>query len=58
MNVFWRNIKEYELEQPRIGHRLSQAENGTVQLELSTDRPAFYVFAEFKGIQTERGAMA
>ena len=49
---FLKKYKEYQLEQPRISHRLFEAENGTVQLELSTDKPAFYVFAEFKGIRT------
>ena len=48
---FLAKYKEYELDQPQIRHRLFKAENGTVQLELSTDKPAFYVFAELKGIQ-------
>ena len=49
---FLAKYKEYELEQPQIRYRLFTAEDGTVQLELSTDKPAFYVFAEFKGILT------
>ena len=48
---FLAKYKDYELDQPQIRHRLFKAENGTVQLELSTDKPAFYVFAEFEGIQ-------
>ena len=49
---FMAKYKKYQLDQPQIGHRFFKAEDGTVQLELSTDKPAFYVFAEFKGIQS------
>ena len=47
---FLAKYKEYEFDQPQIQHRLLKNGNGQVQIELSTDKQAFYVFAELKGI--------
>ena len=43
--------KEYQLPSPRIRKRIFKDENGVFHLELSTDKPAFFVFAEFRGIR-------
>ena len=48
---FFSKYKAYQLQQPAIKSKLYRDDAGKVHLELSTDIPAFYVFAEFKGIQ-------
>ena len=48
---FLAKYKEYQLPQPRIQTQITSDENGLMHLKLSTDKSAFYVFAEFKGIQ-------
>ena len=47
---FLAKYKEYQLPEPNISTSISRDENGIMHLRLSTDKPAFYVFAEFKGI--------
>ena len=47
---FLAKYKEYQLPQPLIRTQFSPDENGLMHLKLSTDKPAFYVFAEFAGI--------
>ena len=49
---FLAKYKEYQLPQPRIQTQITADENGLMHLKLSSDKTAFYVFAEFKGIQT------
>ncbi|MBO7329842.1 MAG: glycoside hydrolase family 2 protein [Lentisphaeria bacterium] len=48
---FLARYKSYQLPQPEIRHKLYCNEQGRKHLELSTDVPAFYVFAEFRGIR-------
>lgn len=48
---FLAKYKEYELPEPTFSSRICRDENGVMHLKLSTDKAAFYVFAEFKGIQ-------
>ena len=48
---FLAKYKAYELPEPEISSKLYRDESGTMHLELVTDQAAFYVFAEFKGIQ-------
>lgn len=48
--VFLTEYKKCELEPAHIIPELAALENGEWQLRLATDRPAFYVFAEFRGI--------
>ena len=43
--------KEYQLQKAEIRHRIFQGANGEMYLELAAEKPAFYVFAEFKGAQ-------
>ena len=47
---FLAKYKEYQLPQPLIRTQISPDEKGLMHLKLSTDKPAFYVFAEFEGI--------
>jgi len=49
---FLAKYKEYDLAVPRFRHRIRRDEKGVFHLELAADRAAFYVFAEFRGIQT------
>ena len=44
---FLARYKAYEFPVPRIRKSISSDENGNMFLALSTDKPAFYVFAEF-----------
>ena len=48
---FLARYKAYQLPEVQITHTITQAENGGFVLELAADKPAFYVFAEFKGIK-------
>ena len=48
---FLARYKAYQLPEVQIKHTITQSENGGFVLELATDKPAFYVFAEFKGIK-------
>ena len=48
---FLAKYKAYELPEPEIRSRLYRDEAGVMHLELATDKAAFYVFAEFKGVQ-------
>lgn len=41
--------KEYQLQDPEIRHKICRAGDGTMYLELTAGKPAFYVFAEFRG---------
>lgn len=49
--TFLAEYKKCELAQAHISSEISGPENGVWQLRLATDHPAFYVFAEFQGIQ-------
>ena len=40
------------MPEPGIRSKICRAADGKIHLELSTDKAAFYVFAEFRGIQT------
>jgi len=44
--------KKYQLPQAKITAETSRDPDGLVHLKLTTDRPAFYVFAELKGVRT------
>ena len=44
--------KKYQLPQAKITAETSQDPDRTVHLKLSSDRPAFYVFAEVKGVRS------
>ncbi|MBR6373062.1 MAG: glycoside hydrolase family 2 protein [Victivallales bacterium] len=46
---FFSKYKAYNFQTPDIRRRLYCDANGELHLELSTDVPAFYVFAEIKG---------
>ena len=48
---FLARYKEYQLPQVQIQHKIRQGEDCKMHLELTADKPAFYVFAEFKGIK-------
>lgn len=48
---FLAKYKEYQMPAPAIRSRLFRDDRGVTRLELSTDKAAFYVLAEFKGIQ-------
>ena len=48
---FLAKYKEYQLPEPEIRSRIYRDEKGLMHLALSSDKAAFYVFAEFKGIQ-------
>ncbi len=48
---FLARYKSYQLPQPVIRHKLYCDEHGKKHLELSTNVPAFYVFAEIKGFR-------
>jgi len=48
---FFSKYKAYSFQQPDIRRRLYRDDKGVLHLELSTDIPAFYVFAEFRGIR-------
>ena len=50
---FLARYKEYQLPEVQIQHKISQGEDGKMYLKLASDKPAFYVFAEFKGIKAE-----
>ena len=48
---FLAKYKTYQLPQARIDHKFYLDEQGQIHLELTSDKPAFYVFAELRGIQ-------
>jgi len=48
---FLAKYKEYRLPEPEIRSRIRRDAAGVLHLALSTDKAAFYVFAEFKGIR-------
>ena len=48
---FLAKYKQYQLPEPVIRRRLFRDAAGNLHLELAADKPAFYVFAEFKGIR-------
>ena len=48
---FLAKYKNYQLPQARIDHKFYLDEQGQIHLELTSDKPAFYVFAELRGIQ-------
>lgn len=48
---FLAKYKEYQLPEPEIRSRIYRDAEGLMHLALSSDKAAFYVFAEFKGIQ-------
>ena len=48
---FLTEYKHCELPKAKITHRLSRTEDGKFLLELETDKPVFYLFAEFRKIQ-------
>ena len=48
---FLAKYKTYQLPQARITHKFYLDEHGQIHLELTSDKPAFYVFAELRGIQ-------
>lgn len=50
-DCFLTEYKHCELPEARISRRISRADNGQFTLELETDKPAFYVFAEFRKIK-------
>ena len=49
---FLAKYKSYELPEPKISSQIYRDEKGLMHLLLSSDKAAFYVFAEFNGIQT------
>ena len=49
---FFTEFKRCDLQQPRIRTGLQKRSGGTWSLTLETDRPAFYTFAELRGMQT------
>ena len=48
---FLTEYKHCELPKAKITHRLSRTEDGKFLLELETDKPVFYLFAEFRKIR-------
>ncbi|MBP5532243.1 MAG: glycoside hydrolase family 2 protein [Lentisphaeria bacterium] len=48
---FLAKYKEYQLPEPEIRSRLRRDGAGVVHLELAARRPAFFVFAEFRGMR-------
>ncbi len=48
---FLAKYREYQLPDPAIRSRIRRDGAGVMHLELSADKPAFYVFAEFSGVQ-------
>ena len=49
---FLAKYKEYQLAEPGIRSQIYRDEEGLMHLALSSSKAAFYVFAEFKGIQS------
>lgn len=49
---FFTEFKRCDLQQPRIKTALKKLSGGKWSLTLSTDLPAFYTFAELRGMQT------
>jgi len=47
---FFAKYKEYQLPQSEIQHRLYEDAQGQIHLEIASKVPAFYVFAEFRGV--------
>ncbi|MBP5181539.1 MAG: glycoside hydrolase family 2 protein, partial [Lentisphaeria bacterium] len=47
---FLAKYKAYDLPEPNISPRIRRDEKNVLHLELSSDKAAFYVFAEFEGI--------
>ena len=48
---FFAKYKEYQLPEPAIKSKIYRDSAGMTHLSLSTDKAAFYVFAEIKGIR-------